>query len=62
MSDDKSKTGNSDRLRVNVNQEYELRDWAAKWNVSEQRVKEAVAKVGVMAEDVERELKHSRGD
>lgn len=57
MSDDKSKTGAPDRKRVNVNEDYELRDWAKKWGVSEQRVRDAVAKVGVMAADVERELK-----
>lgn len=57
MSDDKSKTGAPDRKRVNVNEDYELRDWAKKWGVSEQRVRDAVAKVGVMATDVERELK-----
>ncbi|MBQ4853596.1 DUF3606 domain-containing protein [Rhodanobacter sp. B2A1Ga4] len=57
MSDDKSKTGGPDRKRVNVNEDYELRDWAKKWGVSEQRVRDAVAKVGVMADDVERELK-----
>lgn len=57
MSDDKSKTGGPDRKRVNVHEDYELRDWAKKWGVSEQRVRDAVAKVGVMADDVERELK-----
>ena len=57
MSDDKSKTGNPDRQRVNVDESYELHDWANKWGVSEQEVRDAVAKVGVMADDVERELK-----
>lgn len=57
MSDDKKKTGNPDRQRVNVNEDYELRDWAAKWGVSEQRVRDAVSKVGTIADDVERELK-----
>jgi Protein of unknown function (DUF3606) len=57
MSDDKTKTGDSDRKRVNIHEDYELRDWSKKWGVSEQQVKDAVAKVGVMADDVERELK-----
>ena len=56
MSDDKSKTGNPDRLWVNVGEAYELRDWATKWGVSEQEVRDAVAKVGKVASDVEREL------
>lgn len=57
MSDDKSKTGAADRKRVNVHEAYELRDWAKKWGVSEQQVRDAVAKVGVMSDDVKRELK-----
>lgn len=57
MSDDKEKIGGPDRKRVNVHEDYELRDWAKKWGVSEQKVRDAVSKVGVMAEDVERELK-----
>jgi len=60
MSDDTSKTGNPDRQRVNVNEGYELRDWADKWGVSEERVKAAVAKVGDQADAVERELKGAR--
>lgn len=57
MSDDKSKTGNPDRQRVNVGEAYELRDWANKWGVSEQQVRDAVARVGKVASSVERELK-----
>lgn len=59
MSDDKNKPGNQDRLRINVNEEYELRDWSRKYNVTPDRLKEAVKKVGVMAADVEKELKGS---
>jgi hypothetical protein len=57
MSDDKSKSGNPDRQWVNVGEKYELHDWAEKWGVSEQQVRDAVAKVGKIADDVERELK-----
>jgi hypothetical protein len=57
MSDDKSKTGNPDRLWVNVGEAYELRDWAKKWGVTEQEVRDAVAKVGKVATEVERELR-----
>jgi hypothetical protein len=56
MPDDKNKTGNADRLRINVNEPYELRDWAKKFGVSEDELRRAVTKVGVMAEDVRREL------
>jgi hypothetical protein len=55
--DDKNETGKPDRDRINVNEEYELRDWSQKFGVSPERLKEAVDKVGPMAKDVEAELK-----
>jgi len=54
MPDDKSKTGKPDRDRINVNEPYELRDWCAKWNVTEQQLRNCVQRVGVMAKDVAR--------
>ena len=59
MSDDTKKTGKQDRDRINVNEDYELRDWSKKFNVSPEQLKAAVKKVGVMAADVEKELKGS---
>lgn len=58
MADDKTKTGGQDRQRINVNEDYELRDWAKKFDVTPQRLKEAVQAVGTSADDVE---KHLRG-
>jgi len=46
MSDDKSKSQGQDRERINVNQEYELRDWAKALNTTPERIKEAVQAVG----------------
>jgi hypothetical protein len=56
MSDDKSKVGGQDRTRINVNEDYELRDWAKKFNVSPDRLKAAVKEVGTAARDVEKHL------
>jgi hypothetical protein len=56
MPDDKSKTGGGDRDRINISEEYELRDWSKKFGVTPDKLKEAVAKVGPMADDVRREL------
>lgn len=56
MADDKSKTGGQDRDRINVNEDYELRDWSKKFGVTPDELKEAVKKVGPMASDVEKEL------
>ncbi len=56
MADDKSKTGGGDRLRINVNEDYELRDWSEKFGVTPEKLKDAVKKVGPMADDVRKEL------
>ena len=57
--DDKSKAGPQDAQRVNVNEDYELRDWAKRFGVTKEQLKKAVEKVGPMAKDVERELQAS---
>lgn len=57
MSDDLSERGSADRVRVNVNEEHERRYWSTKFGVSEQALRDAVARVGVMADDVEKALK-----
>ena len=57
MADDKTKTGQADRDRINIQEEYERRDWARKLGVTEDRLLAAVQKVGPMARDVTRELK-----
>lgn len=57
MSDDKTQTGGQDRKRVSLSDDYEVRDWSAKFGVSEDRLRAAVGKVGNMADDLERELK-----
>ena len=57
MADDKTKAGGQDRKRINVNEDYELRDWAAKFGVSIERLREAVLLVGDHADEVERYLK-----
>lgn len=57
MSDDKTKSGGGDRKRISLSEDYEVRDWSAKFGVSEDRLREAVGRVGDNAEDVERELR-----
>lgn len=57
MADDKSKSGGQDRQRINLNEDYEIRDWAKKFAVTQDELRQAVAKVGDRAVDVERYLK-----
>lgn len=60
MSDDKSKTGGQDRARINVNEDYELRDWSKKFGVTPEQLKQAVNAVGTSAEAVEAHLKGNK--
>jgi hypothetical protein len=61
MSDDTSKSGGQDRQRINVNQDYELRDWAKSLNTTPERVKEAVQAVGDRADKVREYLSERKG-
>ena len=60
MPDDRTHRSGSDRERINVNQPYELRDWAKKFNATPEQIKEAVQAVGDRADKVEMHLKGSR--
>lgn len=56
MTDNKKIVGPQDSSRVNVHEDYEVRYWTHKWNVSEQQLREAVAAVGPSVEAVRRHL------
>ena len=57
MADDKSKKGPADAKRVNVHESYEVEYWTKKFGCTKAELEAAVKKVGVMADDVEKELK-----
>jgi hypothetical protein len=57
MSDDKSKAHGQDRERINIHEDYELRDWAKTLKTTPERVKEAVQAVGDRAEKVREYLR-----
>ncbi|WP_036114449.1 MULTISPECIES: DUF3606 domain-containing protein [Luteibacter] len=57
MSDDKKNRGPADAQRINVNEDYEVRYWTETLGVSEEKLREIVKKVGVMAADVRKELR-----
>jgi hypothetical protein len=61
MSDDTTTRGGQDRKRINVNQDYELRDRSKKFGVTPEELKKAVADVGDRAEAVEERLKGRKG-
>ena len=57
MSDDTRNSHGQDRQRINVHEDYELRDWARKFGVSPDELRKAVAEVGDRADAVEARLK-----
>jgi hypothetical protein len=57
MSDDKRNPGRPDRDRIDVNEDYELRDWSEKLGVRKEKLAAAVKNVGPMVKDVEVELR-----
>jgi len=58
--DDKKNTGPQDSSRINVNEDYELRYWSDKFNVTPDALKQAVAAAGVSAAAVEEHLKGNK--
>ena len=60
MADDRSNAGGQDRARINVHQDYELRDWARSLNTTPERIKEAVQAVGDRAEKVREYLRSDK--
>ncbi len=48
MADDLSKKGNSDRDRINVEEDYELQYWSTKFGVSREELRKAVDTAGPM--------------
>jgi len=56
MPDDTTKRSPQDAARVNVNERHEVAYWTKKWGVTEQKLKDAVARVGVMVKDVAKDL------
>ncbi len=56
MSDDKTESGGQDRERISLTEDYEVRDWALRFGVSEKALRDAVNRVGDRAVDVQREL------
>jgi hypothetical protein len=60
MPDDKTNTGGQDRKRISTSQDYEVRDWVAKFGVTKEQLLDAVKQVGDLATDVEAHLRGKR--
>ena len=57
MSDDLNNRGAADRQRINIGEQHEITYWSKQFNVTPEKLKEAVQSVGPMATDVEKKLK-----
>jgi len=55
--DNEDNMGRPDHARINVKENYEVEYWTQKFNISRERLKEAVNAVGTSAEDVRKYLK-----
>lgn len=56
-ADDKTKVGGQDRKRINLNEDYEVRDWTKSLGVTEEQLRKAVEVVGDQADKVREHLK-----
>ncbi|HEY1131108.1 MAG TPA: DUF3606 domain-containing protein [Roseateles sp.] len=61
MSDDTTKSGGQDRTRINLSEDYEVRDWSRKFGVTPDELRAAVKAVGNSAAAVEAHLKGQQG-
>jgi len=57
MSDNLQKSGQQDRSRINVHEEWEVRHWTEALGVTREELERAVSEVGVSAEAVRQHLK-----
>lgn len=60
MADDMTGSGDQARTRIDVEEDAGLRDWAKKFDVTPEQIREAVGAVGDQAADVEMHLKGTR--
>jgi hypothetical protein len=60
MADDKTKTANRNRIRVASGQEYEVRDFADKFDISPGDAGEFIERFGNDRETLEREARKLR--
>jgi hypothetical protein len=56
MADNRTITGQADRIRINMNEDYEMRYWTQKWNISREELTAAVREAGVMVKDAAKNL------
>jgi hypothetical protein len=61
MADDPDHRGPQDRMRIDIDQEHEVRYWTRELGVNENHLREAIREVGPMADRVRQHLDQRRG-
>jgi hypothetical protein len=56
MADDRKKVGKPDRIRINVNEPYEVGYWSRKFGTSAANLHKVVRQVGPMVKNVKKKL------
>lgn len=56
MSDNTHSRNGSDRLRINLNEDYEVAHWTRKFGISHELLKDAIDEVGDRVHDVDEYL------
>jgi hypothetical protein len=56
MSDNKQEHGEPDRSRINLSEDYEVRYWTEKFNVTKEQLAVAIGKVGNSPDAVRKAL------
>ena len=63
MADNKEKTDNRDRSKINVNEPYELQYWSEKFNVTPDELRNAVERAGTQnADQIEQALNSRKSE
>jgi hypothetical protein len=57
MTDDLTRRSGQDRGRIDIHQDHEVRDWAARFGVTKEQLRVAVQAVGDRVDEVERHLR-----
>jgi len=60
MTDEKARPASREVYRVNIHQDYELLYWCGLFGCRPEELREAVAKVGAIAEAVEEEIRFGK--
>jgi hypothetical protein len=57
MSDDRSKRGNQDRIRINIHKEFEVRYWSKELGITADQLREMVQQLGPSADTIRQAVK-----